>query len=97
MTEYTDRIVTILAECPQGLTAKQVAKRLGVSSRNLGSRLSKLVAYGIIRKTRARVGVVVTGLYFEPTLKSSLADQRGRDASPSAFDGVAGRHLSQPV
>ena len=67
-TEYTDRILEILAECPSGLTARDIANRLGVSSANMSSRLSKLAAYGIVAKTRGRMPPDggVTGLYFVP-------------------------------
>ena len=69
MTEYTDRIVQILSECPYGLTAHEVAERLGISSRNMSSRLSKLAAYGIIKKTRGRIVAAgtITGIYSVPT------------------------------
>ena len=48
MKRSTDRILEILQDCPAGLTAKEVADRLGASPSNIGSRLSKLAAYGII-------------------------------------------------
>jgi transcriptional regulator len=55
VTQLTDRIIEILRECPNGLTAKEVADRLGVTAGNISSRLSKLAAYGIIIKTRGRI------------------------------------------
>lgn len=55
MTQLTDRILEILRDCPYGLTAKEVAERLGATAGNISSRLSKLAAYGIIRKTRGRI------------------------------------------
>ena len=55
MTELTDRILEILRSCPYGLTAKEVAGRLGATASNISSRLSKLAAYGIIIKTRGRI------------------------------------------
>jgi DNA-binding Lrp family transcriptional regulator len=55
VTELTDRIIEILRGCPNGLTAKEVADRLGVTAGNISSRLSKLAAYGIIKKTRGRI------------------------------------------
>jgi hypothetical protein len=54
-TKLTDRIVDILRGCPYGLTAKEVASRLGATAGNISSRLSKLAAYGIIMKTRGRI------------------------------------------
>jgi hypothetical protein len=54
-TKLTDRIVEILRGCPYGLTAKEVAARLGATASNISSRLSKLAAYGIIIKTRGRI------------------------------------------
>jgi transcriptional regulator len=55
VTKLTDRIVEILRSCPYGLTAKEVAIRLGATASNISSRLSKLAAYGIITKTRGRI------------------------------------------
>ena len=55
MKRSTDRILEILQDCPAGLTAKEVADRLGASPSNIGSRLSKLAAYGIIKKVRGRI------------------------------------------
>ena len=49
-TKQTERIVAILQESPNGLTSKQIAERLGVAAGNVSSCLSKLAAYGIIRK-----------------------------------------------
>ena len=54
-TALTDRILEILQGCPYGLTANEVASRLDVSPSNIGSRLSKLAAYGIIKKTHGRI------------------------------------------
>jgi|ERR1700722_15767084 len=102
VTDYTDRIVRILRECSQGLTAPDVAKRLGVSSGNMSSRLSELAAYEILRKMRARVGEdgVVTGLYFartsnpplfsvEPTQQAQSAPIRsGRRSNSCAKGGL---------
>jgi GTP-sensing pleiotropic transcriptional regulator CodY len=50
-----DCILETLQGCPSGLTAKEVADRLGVARSNIGSRLSELAAYGIIKKTRGRI------------------------------------------
>jgi DNA-binding Lrp family transcriptional regulator len=54
-TVLTDRILEILQGCPYGLTAKEVADRLGVTASDISSRLSKLAAYGIVKKTRGRI------------------------------------------
>jgi DNA-binding Lrp family transcriptional regulator len=55
VTKLTDRILEILRSCPYGLTANEVASRLGATASNISSRLSKLAAYGIIVKTRGRI------------------------------------------
>jgi DNA-binding Lrp family transcriptional regulator len=55
VTKLTDRILEILRSCPYGLTAKEVAGRLGATASNISSRLSKLAAYGIIIKTRTGI------------------------------------------
>jgi DNA-binding IclR family transcriptional regulator len=47
-----ERILEILAECLGGLTSQAVAERVGMSVGGISSPLSKLVAYGYIRKTR---------------------------------------------
>jgi transcriptional regulator len=52
VTKLTDRILEILRSCPYGLTANEVAGRLGATAGNISSRLSKLAAYGVIIKTR---------------------------------------------
>ena len=52
MTKLSDRILEILRGCPYGLTAKEIAEHLGVPVGNISSRLSKLAAYGIIKRTR---------------------------------------------
>jgi DNA-binding Lrp family transcriptional regulator len=54
--ELTDRILEILRGYPYGLTAKEIAERLGVPAGNISSRVSKLAAYGVIEKTRGRTG-----------------------------------------
>jgi len=55
VTKSTDRILEILQDCPYGLTAKEVADRLGAARSNIGSRLRKLAAYGVIKRTRGRI------------------------------------------
>jgi CRP-like cAMP-binding protein len=65
MVEQADRIVAILRKYPNGLTAQEVADQLGSSKGNISSRLSKLVAYGVIkrRKEKIVVGVPATSIY----------------------------------
>jgi DNA-binding transcriptional regulator GbsR (MarR family) len=72
MAEQTDRILAILRDCPNGLSAPEVADQLGLSAGNISSRLSKLAAYGIIRKKRGRltVGVTVRSIYSALSSKS---------------------------
>jgi DNA-binding transcriptional regulator GbsR (MarR family) len=79
---FQERILTILQESPNGLTSNQIAERLGVTAGNISSRLSKLAAYGIIRKScRGPKGNVYRPLTDEqPALKISnnllaLADE----------------------
>ena len=50
-----DSILNVLRKSPSGLTAKEVADRLGGTASNIGSRLSKLAAYGVIKQTRGRI------------------------------------------
>jgi DNA-binding Lrp family transcriptional regulator len=69
VTELPDRIHEILRGCPYGLTAQEIAERLGVTAGSISSRLSKLAAYGIIKKTRGRIAhnVSVRAIYHAPT------------------------------
>jgi CRP-like cAMP-binding protein len=55
MTDFPNRIIHILRSCPNGLTSKDIAERLGTTQRNVSSRLSKLAAYGIIGRVRGTV------------------------------------------
>jgi DNA-binding transcriptional regulator GbsR (MarR family) len=55
MAEFADRVVEILRCCPYGLTAKDVAERLGTTPSKISSGLSKLVAYGVVKRTLGRV------------------------------------------
>ena len=81
MTQLTERILEILRGCPYGLTAKEVAERLGATAGNISSRLSKLAAYGIIIKSRGRIAqdVPACAIYNAPppvpasTERSSVA------------------------
>src|SRR6266567_1004586 len=65
----TDRVVEILQSSPCGLTAREVAERLGRTADNIGSRLSKLAAYGIIKKTRGRINsdAALCAIYHAPS------------------------------
>jgi DNA-binding Lrp family transcriptional regulator len=69
----SDRVLEILQSSPCGLTAKEVAERLGKAADNIGSRLSKLAAYGIIKKTRGRIASDATlcAIYHAPNSSSS--------------------------
>jgi DNA-binding Lrp family transcriptional regulator len=55
VTKLQDRILEILRGSPYGLTAREIAERLGVTAGNISSRLSKLAAYGIIKNTQGRI------------------------------------------
>jgi DNA-binding Lrp family transcriptional regulator len=69
----TDRVLEILQSSPGGLTAREVAERLGRTAENIGSRLSKLAAYGIIDKTRGRItyDAALCAIYHAPSSTSS--------------------------
>ena len=73
--KLTDRILEILRSCPYGLTAKEVAGRLGATVSNISSRLSKLAAYGIIIKTRGRIAHDASpcAIYNAPTTASAAS------------------------
>jgi predicted transcriptional regulator len=49
-----DQIIAILENSPYGLTTEEIAQRMGTTSGNISSRLSKLVAYGVIHRTWGR-------------------------------------------
>jgi DNA-binding Lrp family transcriptional regulator len=73
VTKFLDRMVEILRGCSHGLTAKEIAERLGVTPGDISSRLSKLAAYGIIKRTRGRTthNVSACSIYHAPTSVSS--------------------------
>jgi hypothetical protein len=75
VTKLTDRILDILRSCPYGLTAKEVAGRLGATVSNISSRLSKLAAYGIIVKTRGTIANSASpcAIYNAPIAASAAA------------------------
>jgi DNA-binding IclR family transcriptional regulator len=77
----TDRVLEILQSSPGGLTAREVAERLGRTADNIGSRLSKLAAYGIIDKTRGRTtyDAALCAIYHAP---SSASSPRFSESSP---------------
>jgi predicted transcriptional regulator len=82
-----DRVVEILQSSPCGLTATEVAERLGRTADNIGSRLSKLAAYGIIKKTRGRISnkASLCAIYY-PLTTPSLRDIPPPRAQPSVLD-----------
>jgi predicted transcriptional regulator len=55
MTDFKNRIIEILRNCPSGLTTKDIAERLGTTAGNVSSPLSKMAAYGIIGKLQGTV------------------------------------------
>jgi predicted transcriptional regulator len=79
-----DRVVEILQSSPCGLTAREVAERLGRTADNISSRLSKLAAYGIIRKTRGRIAydACLCAIYY-PLTTPSVRDKSPPRAQPS--------------
>jgi DNA-binding Lrp family transcriptional regulator len=85
VTEFLDRILEILRGCPHGLTAKEIAKRLGVTPSNISSRLSKLAAYGIIKKTRGRTAhnVSACSIYHAPACVISTTSHLTAQARPA--------------
>jgi hypothetical protein len=50
------RISELLDSCPHGLTSAEVAARLGTTTAKVSSPLSKLAAYGVIKRTWGRPG-----------------------------------------
>jgi DNA-binding Lrp family transcriptional regulator len=65
VAKQADRILAILRDCPDGLSASEVADQLGVAADNISSRLSKLAAYGVIKRRKAKliVGVPARSIY----------------------------------
>jgi hypothetical protein len=51
-TDFERSVIEILRGSPNGLTAMEIAQRLGTTAGNINSRLSKLAAYGIIGRVR---------------------------------------------
>jgi DNA-binding transcriptional regulator GbsR (MarR family) len=56
ISKFQERIIAILRGSPHGLTSNEIAELLGLTSKNMSSRLSKLAAYGIIGKARNSTG-----------------------------------------
>jgi hypothetical protein len=50
--DFRRSVIEILRGSPNGLTAIEIAQRLGTTAGNINSRLSKLAAYGIIGRVR---------------------------------------------
>ena len=55
MMKFREHIIEMLRVSPNGLTTRQVAKRLGETPGSISSKLSKLAAYGIIGKARRQI------------------------------------------
>ena len=74
MMLLTDRILEVLRSCSYGLTAREVADRLGATAGNVSSRLSKLAAYGIIKSTRGSNAHNVSpcAIYSVPIIPSAV-------------------------
>jgi DNA-binding Lrp family transcriptional regulator len=74
----TSHILEVLQGSPYGLTANEVASRLAVSPSNISSRLSKLAAYGIIKKTHGRIAHDATpcAIYHAPIAAQSTIVRR---------------------
>ena len=102
MTKSTACILETLQGCPSGLSAKEVADRLGASPSNIGSRLSKLAAYGIIQKRRGRIASDVSpcAIYFAQSPESSAGTRHGltsnRFAARNQFSPTAQPSHSTP-
>jgi len=50
MAKFADRVLQVLSNCHSGLTSDQIAQRLGTTTGKVSSPLSKLAAYGLIRR-----------------------------------------------
>ncbi len=87
MRKSADCILETLHCCPSGLTAKEVADRLGAAPSNIGSRLSKLAAYGLIKRTRGRTSneASLCAIYY-PLTTPFLRDKPPPRGQPSVQD-----------
>ena len=52
--DFQRSVIEILRGSPRGLTAMEIAQRLGMTAGSISSRLSKLAAYGIIGLARGK-------------------------------------------
>jgi hypothetical protein len=52
--DFQRSVIEILRGSPHGLTAMEIAQRLGTTAGSISSRLSKLAAYGIIGLARGK-------------------------------------------
>jgi hypothetical protein len=50
--DFRRSVIEILRGSPNGLTAIEIAQRLGTTAGSINSRLSKMAAYGIIGRAR---------------------------------------------
>jgi len=48
------QILKILETAPEGLTTNQLSERIGLRSDNVSSKMSKLFAYGLIGRLKAK-------------------------------------------
>jgi DNA-binding Lrp family transcriptional regulator len=99
VTEFLDRILEILRGCPYGLTGKEIAERLGVAPGNISSRLSKLAAYGIIKKTRGRTAhnVSACSIYHAPaSMFSPKAHLTAQASSATSLNLPKSRRSARP-
>ena len=53
MSITAQQLLDVLRIAPEGLTSKQVSAKLGITSYEASSRLSKLAAYGKIERTKS--------------------------------------------
>ena len=95
MSDFPNRIIDILRSCPNGLTSKDLAERLGTTQRNLSSRLSKLAAYGIIGRVRGTVAEHGTNgaIYRAPAQEGSCSANHLRTLSIET-DAQANRNIA---
>ena len=89
ISNFQERIITILRGSPNGLTSNEIAERLGATGGNLSSRLSKLAAYGIIGKSRYNPGGnVYRALTYERRCGNGMAARgAGTAVAPDRHSG----------
>jgi DNA-binding transcriptional regulator GbsR (MarR family) len=79
MFEFANSVIAMLRVSPGGLTAKDIAERLGTTAGNISSRLSKLAAYGIIGKARdASVRPGLRGTLYQAHSDDALLQRSSR-------------------